>query len=60
MIESNPQVGKIATLTMIRGLFAVNPLRAGYGNRDTDTEAYRALNIPPDRIYQYVPFNLSY
>jgi phosphatidate phosphatase PAH1 len=51
VVDNNPQVGKIATLTMVRGLFRRNPLCAGYGNRDTDTEAYKALSIQPDRIY---------
>ena len=52
-MEGNPQVGKIATLSMVRGLFTANPLHAAYGNRDTDILAYKALSILPDRIFRY-------
>ena len=52
VVDNNPQVGKIAKLTMVRGLFTGNPLYAGYGNRDTDTEAYKATRIQSDRIYK--------
>jgi phosphatidate phosphatase PAH1 len=52
VVEGNPEVAKIAKLTMVRGLFTANPLHAAYGNRDTDILAYKALSIPTDRIFK--------
>lgn len=58
VVDGNPEVQKIAKLARVRGIFnnargeGNNPLYAAYGNRDTDIMAYRALSIPPSRIFR--------
>jgi phosphatidate phosphatase LPIN len=53
MILRRPHEFKIATLQEIRALFPAewNPFYAGFGNRDTDEISYRAVNVPPARIF---------
>ena len=48
-----PHEFKIATLQEIRSLFPPewNPFYAGFGNRDTDELSYRAVKVPPARIF---------
>lgn len=52
VIDRDPEVHKIAKLARVKGLFAENPLFAGYGNQDSDIIAYKALNIDLNRIYR--------
>eukprot|EP00088_Acartia_fossae_P009277 TRINITY_DN14484_c1_g1_i5.p1 TRINITY_DN14484_c1_g1~~TRINITY_DN14484_c1_g1_i5.p1 ORF type:complete len:344 (-),score=43.26 TRINITY_DN14484_c1_g1_i5:179-1210(-) len=52
VIDQDPEVQKIAKLARVRGLFASNPLFAGYGNQDSDIIAYKALNIDLNRIFR--------
>lgn len=53
MILRRPHEFKIATLQEIRALFPPewNPFYAGFGNRDTDEISYRAVSVPPARIF---------
>ncbi|VDL57202.1 unnamed protein product [Hymenolepis diminuta] len=57
IIQKCPQVLKIANLKRLRELFrevdpdAPNPFYAGFGNRNTDVETYRAVGIPDSRIF---------
>lgn len=57
IIQKRPQVLKIANLKRLGDLFreadpdAPNPFYAGFGNRVTDIETYRAVGIPDSRIF---------
>ncbi|KAM7541310.1 hypothetical protein Aperf_G00000044846 [Anoplocephala perfoliata] len=57
MIQKRPQVLKIANLKRLGELFreqnpdAKSPFYAGFGNRITDVETYRAVGIPDSRIF---------
>ncbi|VDO11438.1 unnamed protein product [Rodentolepis nana] len=57
IIQKRPQVLKIANLKRLSELFleadpdAPNPFYAGFGNRITDVETYRAVGIPNSRIF---------
>lgn len=57
MIQKRPQVLKIANLKRLSELFrehdpeAKSPFYAGFGNRITDVETYRAVGIPDSRIF---------
>ncbi|CAG9327640.1 unnamed protein product [Blepharisma stoltei] len=53
VIKREPQNFKTPALTEVLTLFPedVNPFYAGFGNRDTDAIAYRAVGIPMDRIF---------
>jgi len=48
-----PQTFKIACLQSIKALFpdTVQPLYAGFGNRDTDALSYSTLNVLNERIF---------
>ena len=51
VIERRPEEFKIAALTDLKKLFPVpHPFFAGFGNRETDTKSYRAVDIPSSRI----------
>jgi phosphatidate phosphatase LPIN len=53
MITQKPDVFKFALLREIKKVFPnnINPFYAGFGNKDTDAIAYRAIDIPMDRIF---------
>ena len=53
VIDRTPQILKINILTEIRRLFPQNnfPFYAGFGNRNTDAIAYRAIGIELNRIF---------
>jgi len=53
VILKTPQVFKIAALNDIAALFppGSNPFYAGFGNRDTDVAAYKAVGVNPARIF---------
>ncbi|CAJ0960871.1 unnamed protein product, partial [Mesorhabditis belari] len=51
VIERRPEEFKIAALSDLRKLFPVkHPFFSGFGNRETDTVSYRAVDIPISRI----------
>lgn len=51
VIERRPEEFKIAALTDLKKLFPVKqPFFCGFGNRETDTVSYRAVDIPTARI----------
>ena len=51
IIERNPTEFKIACLTDLKSLFpSKHPFYAGFGNRESDAQAYSAVDIPADRI----------
>jgi phosphatidate phosphatase LPIN len=53
VIDRRPQDFKIPALRDVRNLFPddVNPFFAGFGNRDTDLEAYKAVGVPEQKIF---------
>ena len=53
VIDKNPQILKITTLTEIRTLFPkkVCPFYAGFGNRENDAVAYRSVGIDMGKIF---------
>ena len=53
VIDRTPQILKINILTEIRRLFPQNnfPFYAGFGNRNTDAIAYRAIGIELNKIF---------
>jgi phosphatidate phosphatase LPIN len=53
VIDRTPQILKINILTEIRRLFPENnfPFYAGFGNRNTDAIAYRAIGIELNKIF---------
>jgi len=53
VILKKPEVFKLAILRDIKKLFPedYNPFFAGFGNRETDAIAYRAIDIPLSRIF---------
>ncbi|KAK4536564.1 hypothetical protein CDCA_CDCA09G2589 [Cyanidium caldarium] len=54
VIYRRPQDFKIVALEQVRCLFphnGYNPFFAGFGNRDTDREAYGAVGIPRERVF---------
>jgi len=53
VILRRPQIFKIEALRDIRNLFPDdrNPFYSGFGNRDTDAMAYRAVGIPLEKVY---------
>merc|ERR1719281_525949 len=53
VIERRPFEFKVAALRDIRSLFpnAHNPFYAGFGNRDTDHQAYVHVGIPESRVF---------
>eukprot|EP00736_Rhodelphis_marinus_P002147 Rmarinus@m.4882 len=52
-IKGSPHEFKIAALNNVLALFprGHKPFYAGFGNRDTDTTSYRAVGIPPSKIF---------
>jgi len=57
MVVRRPHEFKIATLQAIRDLFPPhwNPFYAGFGNRGTDEISYKAVGIPPGKIFTINP-----
>ncbi|KAI8831568.1 Lipin/Ned1/Smp2-domain-containing protein [Chytridium lagenaria] len=56
VIQRKPEIFKIAALRDVKGLFGdKTPFYAGFGNRITDALAYRAVHIPPSRIFTIDP-----
>jgi phosphatidate phosphatase LPIN len=57
VILRRPQEFKIAALRNILSLFpeGSSPIIAGFGNRDTDVLAYRAVGVPNGRIFIISP-----
>mmetsp|Transcript_40596 Transcript_40596/g.114974 ORF Transcript_40596/g.114974 Transcript_40596/m.114974 type:complete len:710 (-) Transcript_40596:208-2337(-) len=57
VVVRRPHEFKIATLQAVRGLFPDywNPFYAGFGNRGTDEVSYKAVGIPPGRIFTINP-----
>ena len=53
VIDKNPQILKITTLTEIRTLFPKKycPFYAGFGNRENDAVAYRSVGIDMGKIF---------
>lgn len=54
MIVKNPETFKISVLRDIKQIFEhslVNPLYAGFGNKDTDAVSYMVVGIPKKRIF---------
>ena len=53
VIDKNPQILKITTLTEIRTLFPKKycPFYAGFGNRENDAVAYRSVGIDMNKIF---------
>lgn len=53
VIRRRPQEFKIAALRDVRALFPSTalPFTAGFGNRPTDTVAYRAVGVMPGRVF---------
>lgn len=54
LIDKNPETFKIAKLREISQIFshsAVNPLYAGFGNKDSDAVSYMVVGIPKNRIF---------
>jgi phosphatidate phosphatase PAH1 len=54
MIVKNPETFKISVLRDLKQLFEhslVNPLYAGFGNKDTDAVSYMVVGIPKKRIF---------
>lgn len=53
VVHRQPQKFKIQALSDILNLFPADdaPFVAGFGNRDTDAIAYRAVRIPPHRVF---------
>ena len=53
VVFRRPEIFKIATLRDIKKLFPVdhNPFFGGFGNRETDSIAYRAVGMPLENIY---------
>ena len=53
VIHRRPQEFKIIALKDVRALFDDDycPFYAGFGNRITDAVAYRAVSVPPSRIF---------
>lgn len=55
IIIKNPEVFKIQVLRDLKHVFGdknnYNPIYAGFGNKDTDAIAYRAVSIPKRRIF---------
>lgn len=56
VIQKRPQEFKIAVLRDIANLFPSQaPFYAGFGNRSTDAESYRAVRVPVQRIFTINP-----
>ncbi|KAJ3114874.1 hypothetical protein HDU96_001535 [Phlyctochytrium bullatum] len=56
VIQRKPEIFKIAALRDIKSLFGdAKPFYAGFGNRITDALAYRAVHVPPSRIFTIDP-----
>lgn len=56
MIQKRPHEFKIAVLTDIAKLFpSQTPFYAGFGNRLTDAQAYKVVNVPTHRIFTINP-----
>ncbi|KAJ3097007.1 hypothetical protein HDU97_005343 [Phlyctochytrium planicorne] len=56
VIQRKPEIFKIAALRDIKSLFGdKTPFYAGFGNRITDALAYRAVHVPPSRIFTIDP-----
>lgn len=57
MVVRRPHEFKIATLQSIRNLFPPfwNPFFAGFGNRGTDEISYKAVGIPPGKVFTINP-----
>lgn len=51
VIIKEPHMFKISILSSIQALFPSNPIVAGFGNRNTDAEAYSAIGIPDSHIF---------
>ena len=57
VIHRRPQEFKIPSLVNVLQLFppGSHPFYAGFGNRNTDVEAYLAVGIPPSKIFVINP-----
>jgi phosphatidate phosphatase LPIN len=56
VIQRRPQEFKIACLKDVKRLFGDrSPFYAGFGNRITDAISYRAVEVPPSRIFTIDP-----
>jgi phosphatidate phosphatase LPIN len=56
VIYKKPEIFKIAVLREIKQLFSISsPFYAGFGNRDTDALAYKAVGVNLNRIYLINP-----
>ncbi|KAJ3213697.1 hypothetical protein HDU67_002580 [Dinochytrium kinnereticum] len=56
VIQRKPEIFKIAALRDVKNLFGdKTPFYAGFGNRITDALAYRAVHVPPSRIFTIDP-----
>ena len=57
VIVRRPQDFKIACLQDVKSLFPEhwNPFYAGFGNRDTDQQAYTAVGVPANRFFTINP-----
>ena len=53
MVIKQPHIFKIGCLQTIKNLFPINtePFACGFGNRETDTISYLAVNIKPQNIF---------
>jgi len=51
LFSTDPGANKAALLSEIKGLFHTNPFVAGFGNKEWDSRAYLAVDIPAERIY---------
>ncbi|XP_009081242.1 PREDICTED: phosphatidate phosphatase LPIN3 [Acanthisitta chloris] len=56
VIEKKPEVFKVACLTDIQNLFAMNhPFYAAFGNRTNDVYAYKQVGLPESHIFTVNP-----
>jgi len=59
VIDRRPEEFKITCLAGLKSLFpdGVQPFFAGFGNRPTDVEAYKAVGVPLERVFIVNPSN---
>eukprot|EP01121_Diplochlamys_sp_Union-15-3_P004722 TRINITY_DN1492_c0_g1_i3.p1 TRINITY_DN1492_c0_g1~~TRINITY_DN1492_c0_g1_i3.p1 ORF type:complete len:133 (-),score=14.27 TRINITY_DN1492_c0_g1_i3:75-473(-) len=55
VILRRPEEFKIACLNTIKALFPENPFYAGFGNRDTDSLSYTAVEMSEGKIFKINP-----
>ena len=57
IVRKVPHEFKIQVLSELRALWPHNhqPFARGFGNKPIDTEAYRAVGVPPDRLFHVDP-----